>query len=274
MIFFTYSYEFVCVKAVFCEVIKFFVEALYSMEQLPIDYFNNNFEVFAQSDFGQLPVADGFEENIRRAISDIQHSHIALGYALIAYAESHTFGFFCYQTVRDCRSDVFFARCASKFNLDKSSVSRHVNVVYRFGNGEDGLCSSFRNRSFSYLCELLPLSEQDIDHCLIHCNTVAEIRAYKKTLVATSQQENKPKSDNFETLESFSIYRDVPSDRDKSDYAPYHGIYFYSLIDELIRYKSKCRDLERELNMLRSSLDIKEKPCDPVALKHPTFLDT
>lgn len=149
------------------------------MNELPIDYFRNNNEVFAWDDFGDLPIAQGFEDNIRHAISNIQSSHIALGYALIAYAESHTFGFNFGSGYRDCRVSTFFEKCGEKFNLDKSSVSRHVNVVYRFGDGKDGLRSSFRDKSFSYLVELLPLSEQEIDDCLIHCATVADIRKYK-----------------------------------------------------------------------------------------------
>lgn len=183
---------------------------------LPIDYFYNNFEIFAAKNFGSLPVSDGYVENIRRAIADIRNSHIALGYALIAYAESHTFGYgSCNLSYRDCRSEVFFARCFQQFELDKSSVSRHVNVVYRFGDGKGGLRSVYRDKSFSFLVELLPLDERQIDHCLMY-STVADIRKYKAELaaglkepkpvatsqqleisdseqsVATSQQQNKP----------------------------------------------------------------------------------
>ncbi len=233
-----------------------------NMEKLPIDYFNNNEEVFVWRKFVGLPAADGYEENIRHAIADIHNSHVALGYALIAYAESHTFGYRLCLDFCDCRVQVFFDKCQNKFNLDKSSVSRHVNVVYRFGNGKDGLRSSYRDRSFSYLSELLPLSEQDIDYCLIHCNTVAEIREYKKSLkpVATSQREETPvKKDSIvfgSPAYAFSVEQvKIPLSTSKNEYVDYdvfRGLSLKAILDRCIAAERRYNELLKEMSELSS----------------------
>lgn len=225
-----------------------------SVEKLPFDYFNNNIDVFVRKQFWQLPVADGFEKNIRQALADIQHSHIALGYALIAYAESHTFGVNCGGGVRDCGLPTFFDKCYCNFHLDKSSVSRHVNVVCRFGNGNDGLRSSFKDRAFSFLAELLPLSEQDIDYCLIHCITVADVRRYKAELVlknkpqksvATSQQEVvspsvSPLAETFKQSRTYEAFVHspimIPPGDEFSKYYRFNHLSIMQILDCMIEY--------------------------------------
>lgn len=225
------------------------------MPNLPIDYFNDNNSVFALYNFGELPVADAFVENIRRAVADIGKSHIALGYALMAYAESHTFGTKYGGGYCDCRTWKFFEVCYAKFHLDKSTVSRHVNVVYRFGDDNGGLRSSYRDKSFSYLAELLPLSEQDIDYCIMNCLTVAEVRNYKLKLqsktkpkkrvaksVATSQQQERH---NFEDVIT------IPLSGSANEYVRYdkfRGLTVKEVLDMLLR-------AEAEIEILRSAAD-------------------
>ncbi len=232
------------------------------MNELPVDYFSNNNEVFACKNFGELPAAEGFEKNIRDAIADIQPSHIALGYALIAYAESHTFGFNMGDGYRDCRLESFFGRCNDKFHLEKSTVSRHVNVVYRFGDGKDGLRSSYRDKFFSFLVELLPLSEQEIDYCMIHCCTVADVRAYKKKLsepVATSQQENtdeaeaqdkpvaisKREEDRYIWPKDFGSY--------SSRYFRFTGLSVTALCDKVLQLEEEVAELRKQLSEMSGS---------------------
>lgn len=148
-----------------------------------------------QSYVGDMPVSDGYVENVRRAMRECTDKHIEVGAALIALYESRVYGVCLGGNFYQLHSSNFFSFCELRFGLDRSQVSRYIDVVYNFCRG-DKLLPQYENRSFSYLCELLPLTESEAAEAVVHCNTVAELRQYKKDLkghnenkaVATSQK--------------------------------------------------------------------------------------
>lgn len=90
--------------------------------------------------------------------------------------------------VNNCHEDKFFAVCEYEFGLEKSVVSRLMNVVDEFGDGEKGLKKEFSKYKYSVLVEMLNLSPEERKDIKPDW-TVSQVRAYKKSLVATSQQE-------------------------------------------------------------------------------------
>ncbi len=122
-----------------------------------------------------------------------------LGYKLIDFYKSGRYG---YKVGKDllmiCNSvnpvfnlhqNNFFAVCELEFGLEKSSVSRLMNVVDEFGNGSNGLKKEFSKYKYSVLVEMLNLSADERKGVMSEW-TVSQVRDYKKKLVATSQQEN------------------------------------------------------------------------------------
>lgn len=111
-----------------------------------------------------------------------------------------------YNFVTNVHSNVFFAICDIEFGLDKSKVSRYMNVVDEFGseNREDGLDEKYRAYKWSVLEEMLSLDELQRKQ-IKPGMTVREVREVKKMLVAMSQQ-NKPKPEKPKKNERFKLY--------------------------------------------------------------------
>lgn len=99
----------------------------------------------------------------------------------------------------NCHSKVFFFVCEKEFGLDKSQVSRYMNVVDEFCLGSD-LLLQYKEFSYSQLVELLSLNEDQRKEVKPDWS-VSRIRAYKKSLrpVAMSQQ----KADDFEEPDEY-----------------------------------------------------------------------
>ena len=57
-------------------------------------------------------------------------------------------------------SEYFFAYCENKFALEKSQISRLMNIADEFGNKARGFKAQWKDFKYSQLCELLPLTEE------------------------------------------------------------------------------------------------------------------
>ena len=88
----------------------------------------------------------------------------------------------------------FFAICEYEFGLEKSVVSRLMNIVDEFGDGEKGLKAEFSKYKYSVLVEMLSLSPEERKEIKPEW-TVTQVRNFKKSLVATSQQDEDVKAD-------------------------------------------------------------------------------
>lgn len=120
-------------------------------------------------------------------LTDIRQYYIRLGFHLDEFGRNgyyHDFGFL---TLEDF--------CEKNFGLDKSAVSRCINVFRTFnasnyvmyGNGFKSqgaacdLAEKWNDYSYTQLCEMLPLTDEQRE-VISPDMTVKEIRAYKKNL--------------------------------------------------------------------------------------------
>ena len=87
----------------------------------------------------------------------------------------------------------FFDYCYVTFGLEKSQVSRYMNIVDEFGDSLRGFKPEYKDYSYSLLSEMLSLSPAERKKVKSDW-TIRQIRDYKKELsgtVATSQQTEK-----------------------------------------------------------------------------------
>lgn len=129
-------------------------------------------------------------------IKNIKNSYIRLGFHLDEFKRFYYYHQFGYDSLEE------FAE--AKLGLDKSALSRCLGVFYHFSYCQDGchklwLDEKWKDYSYSQLCEMLPLNEEQRKE-ISPDMTVKEIRDFKKSkkeekkdtsVVATSQQDNK-----------------------------------------------------------------------------------
>ena len=139
----------------------------------------------------------------------------------------------------------FFSFCEKNFDLDKSQVSRYMNIADEFGNGKGGLKGEWKEYSYSQLAEILPLTpEQRRD--ITPQMTIAMIRAYKQRLVAMSQQEEEKPKKSVATSQP-KVKRVEITDFPSGDRMKY--IKFFNMTVEQVC--NRCLDLEAEVERLK-----------------------
>ena len=211
---------------------------------------------------------DRIVPDIRNKIGAIKADKIALGYALIALYESNTYR--CRaadpdmkehgagNTGANCHARVFFGACELDFDLDKSQVSRLMNVVDEFGDGKGDLIDYWKPFSWSVLVEMLPLTYEQ-RKAIGTDWTVKKVKEYKKTLVATSQQPENEENIDFEALDA------AISDESEDKYAKCKPAELRSLLrirdKKIARLQDEIRSLREgeELAKLREQLDYFKK---------------
>lgn len=149
--------------------------------------------------------------DIKNKIGAIKADKVALGYALIALYDSNSYRcraadpdmktIGANDTGSNCSPKVFFGACELDFGLDKSQVSRLMNVVDEFGDGKGDLHEYWKPFAWSVLVEMLPLTYEQRKAIGVDW-TVKKVKEYKKTLVATSQQTENDENIDFETLDA------------------------------------------------------------------------
>lgn len=215
-------------------------------------------------------------DNIYADLSNIKANKFWLGVHLIDLYRSRLFSSWANGTVMielcekygwsscvgNCSGEVFFAYCEKFFHLDKSQVSRYMNIVDEFGDGLIDFKEEWKDFSYSQLVEMLPLTSEQRKPVLSSW-TVKAIREYKKELVAMSQpvdisdnqkpvatsQQNMEKDYNsnagkdsrfkFEAIE-------IPLTCDIFDYTKYdkfRGMSLRAVLDRLIKAEEDCKRL-------------------------------
>lgn len=153
------------------------------------------------------PEALGSVKYLYTDLTDIRKFYIRLGF--------HLDEFDCCGYYEDFGYDNLYDFCENNLGLDKSAVSRCINVYREFnasgetkyisGTKSSGcameLADRWKNYSYTQLCEMLPLSDEDRKKILPDM-TVKQIREFKKELkgkntVASTQQES-PEEDTEE----------------------------------------------------------------------------
>lgn len=152
-------------------------------------------------------------------------------------------------------SDYFFAYCENVFALEKSQVSRLMNIADEFGDKARGFKAEWKDYKYSQLCELLPLTEEQ-RKAIKPDWSIKRIREYKKTLVATSQQEelNLPKAET------------PPS---TAKYARFEKWNKRELCDKIFELESERDELLNEIKTLKSATEQSEEP--PFSAKSGLF---
>lgn len=135
-----------------------------------------------------------YAETIRKDLEESKQNFFWLGVHLIDLYSSNAYSVTFDREklnvsclVDNCSAECFFAYCFDEFGLDKTQVSRLMNIVDEFGDGLRCFKKKWEKFGYSQLCELLPLSDEQRKSVKPDW-TVKQIREYKKSLVATSQQ--------------------------------------------------------------------------------------
>lgn len=141
-----------------------------------------------------LEVLEKYAATIRKDLEESKQNFFWLGVHLIDLYSSNTYSVTFDREklnvsclVDNCSAECFFAYCFDEFGLDKTQVSRLMNIVDEFGDGLRCFKKKWEKFGYSQLCELLPLSDEQRKSVKPDW-TVKQIREYKKSLVATSQQ--------------------------------------------------------------------------------------
>ncbi|MDE6852012.1 MAG: hypothetical protein K2J67_05925 [Lachnospiraceae bacterium] len=120
-------------------------------------------------------------------LTDIRRYYIRLGFHLEEFSEMHGYEDFGYLTLEDF--------CQANLGLDKSAVSRCINVyrefnaggIRTFGNGIETrgcsmeLAEEWQDYSYTQLCEMLPLTPEE-RRKVTPDMTIKQIREFKKSL--------------------------------------------------------------------------------------------
>lgn len=106
----------------------------------------------------------------------------------------------------------FFDYCNVNFKLDKSQVSRYMNIVSEFGDGLRGFKDEYKEYSYSLLTEMLSLTPEQRKKVKANW-TIKQIREYKKELAGETVATSQPKEKEV----VYKIYGELkPSERAKN----------------------------------------------------------
>ena len=170
-----------------------------------IDFKQKRFQgVSSNEKTENLEVLEKYAATIRKDLEESKQNFFWLGVHLIDLYSSNSYSAivgirFNHERIRNeygfnlpigagnCCADFFFAYCFDEFGLDKTQVSRLMNIVDEFGDGLRCFKKKWEKFGYSQLCELLPLSDEERKPVKPDW-TIKKIREYKKSLVATSQQ--------------------------------------------------------------------------------------
>ena len=139
-----------------------------------IDFKQKRFQgVSSNEKTENLEVLEKYAATIRKDLEDSKQNFFWLGVHLIDLYSSNTYSAivgirFNHEQIRNeygfnlpigagnCCADFFFAYCFDEFGLDKTQVSRLINIVDEFGDGLRCFKKKWVKFGYSQLCELLP----------------------------------------------------------------------------------------------------------------------
>lgn len=151
-------------------------------------------------------------EKVLEDLSAAKTNYFYLGAHLLDIWNTKTYGVHYKYDVCNYSSANFFDYCNVNFKLDKSQVSRYMNIVSEFGDGLRGFKDEYKDYSYSLLTEMLPLTpEQRMKVNPVW--TIKQVRDYKKELAGESVATSQPKEKEI----VHKIYGELkPSERTKN----------------------------------------------------------
>ena len=132
-------------------------------------------------------------EKVLEDLAASKTNYFYLGAHLLDIWNTKTYGIHDYSSFYNFSGANFFDYCEVYFGLDKSQVSRYMNIVSEFGDGLRGFKDEYKEYSYSLLTEMLSLIPEQRKKVKSDW-TIKQIREYKKELagvVATSQPKEK-----------------------------------------------------------------------------------
>ena len=132
-------------------------------------------------------------EKVLEDLAASKTNYFYLGAHLLDIWNTKTYGIHDYSSFYNYSGANFFDYCEVYFGLDKSQVSRYMNIVSEFGDGLRGFKDEYKEYSYSLLTEMLSLTPEQRKKVKANW-TIKQIREYKKELagvVATSQPKEK-----------------------------------------------------------------------------------
>ena len=203
-----------------------------------------------------------------RVISDLQSrfssskvDKFQIGVKLLEYYNSNAYAIHATDDdIRGIYEDVsfgfngsastFFAVCDVKFGLDKSQVSRLMNIVDEFGTYDRSeLRPKYQHYSYSALCEMLPLTAEEREP-IEPSWTRRQIRCYKAELEDLAAKARK--------AEKASV---APAQQGDSDTLAEDRYKLYKpseLRSILLERDNEISDLKQQIEKLRNGDRIKE----------------
>ncbi len=131
-------------------------------------------------------------EKVLEDLAASKTNYFYLGAHLLDIWRTRTYGIHSFD-VNNFSCANFFNYCEVYFGLDKSQVSRYMNIVAEFGDDLRGFKDEYKEYSYSLLTEMLSLTPEQRKKVKADW-TIKQIREYKKELsgvVATSQPKEK-----------------------------------------------------------------------------------
>lgn len=200
---------------------------------------------------------NGYAAKIREDLEASKTNFFWLGVHLIDLYSSNTYSAivgirFNHEQIRNeygfnlpigagnCCADFFFAYCFDEFGLDKTQVSRLMNIVDEFGDGLRCFKKKWEKFGYSQLCELLPLSDEERKPVKPDW-TIKKIREYKKSLSDKPQEE---------TDEQTPEADEPPKDK----YARFEKWTKRELCDKIFDLEAQYDELLAENDRLRTSV--------------------
>ena len=212
-----------------------------------IDFKQKRFQgVSSNEKTENLEVLEKYAATIRKDLEESKQNFFWLGVHLIDLYSSNTYSVTFDREklnvsglVDNCSAECFFAYCFDEFGLDKTQVSRLMNIVDEFGDGLRCFKKKWEKFGYSQLCELLPLSDEERKPVKPDW-TIKKIREYKKSLSDKAQDE--PKDETPETEEP-------PKDK----YARFETWTKRELCDKIFDLEAQYEELLQEYEHLRLS---------------------
>ena len=196
-------------------------------------------------------------------LTDIRKYYIRLGF--------HLYEFYCRVGYMSFGYSTLYDFCEANLGLDKSAVSRCMNVyrefnakndVERIGNYESHGCSMdlserWKDYSYTQLCELLSLSEDERKKVTPDM-TVKQIREYKKALKGKPAASKQPETSDGGSVASTQP-EDLPNDTVASTQLFDFNEYGYKKGIVLQNYIKKCDPIKTDHKKLLYVFDSRGK---------------
>ena len=224
-----------------------------------IDFKQKRFQGVSSNDkVENIEVLEKYAATIRnKDLEDSKQNFFWLGVHLIDLYSSNTYSAivgirFNHEQIRNeygfnlpigagnCCADFFFAYCFDEFGLDKTQVSRLMNIVDEFGDGLRCFKKKWEKFGYSQLCELLPLSDEERKPVKPDW-TIKKIREYKKSLSDKPQEATDDQTPEAE---------EPPKDK----YARFEKWTKRELCDKIFDLEAQYEELLQENDRLRTSV--------------------